>query len=106
MPYTAQGEYTLTHWMDYETGEAVHTAYRVVIWIEPVEVEVDMNLRGFIHHFQFRGQTYHDVNVTNCTLFKWPNNMPAGGYVGVRSRPLADLMGRSGVKPPRTLRVL
>ncbi len=34
-----QGENTPRHWIGYETGEAVHTAYRVVILIESVEVE-------------------------------------------------------------------
>ncbi len=34
-----QGEKTPRHWIFYETEEAVHTAYRVVILIESVEVE-------------------------------------------------------------------
>ncbi len=40
-----QGENAPTHWIGYETGEAAHTAYRVAIWAEPVEVELDMNSR-------------------------------------------------------------
>ncbi len=58
-----QGENTPTHWIGYETGEAVHTAYLVVIWTEPIEMELE----------------YGYVNVINCPPFKWPNNMPAGG---------------------------
>ncbi len=34
-----QGEKTPRHWIFYETEEAVHTANRVVILIESVEVE-------------------------------------------------------------------
>ncbi len=42
----------------------MHIAHRVVIWTDLVEVELDMDLPGFIRHFQFRRQAHHNVNVT------------------------------------------